>query len=583
MHVPEVRHPVAPAAAGAAVPRSNDGRLTATSAALTLVGVVLLGVSALRATLVLDGYGLARSLPAAYYAGLAILPVAAVLGRGRGRAAHGLAAAQLVAFVAALWLMPLALEGAARFRTSYANFGFVDALLRGDGLRPDLLVYHNWPLMPMLTALFVRAFDVSAQTVLEWFPFAAVLCYLVPLSALLRTTTGAAGRATASPGAWLTGVWFFVVLNWTGQDYFSPQALAYGLFLCWMAVLAHVALRLDGEFSAGATVAAIGLFAAMVATHMLTPLVALGQFAALSAIGLVRARLLLATTVLMFLIWQAYFADVFFSASASQVRGQLLNGADFLRVNVAARVAGDPAHTVITELRMASTAAAFGLGGLALMWLRRVEGAGRPVRFALACIVGVVAVSVISVYGGEMLIRVFLFSLPALGVLVAAAAVGRRRLWLHGALALLAPVHVLTYYGNELYDHVSAAELRGYEVVARLEPGNVYGGYPAAAFRDPTRHDWIDPFSPPLGATAPSVAGYVGAASEDWQRPGLPTYTVVTRGDGAGAELFYDRPGFEREVRRRLDGDPRFRRVYATREFAIYRREPAAPGERGAP
>src|SRR5207253_1858015 len=112
----------------------------------------------------LDGYGLVHSLPLPYYLGLAGLPLASAIEWSRPSARGALVAAPLIAFVLAVWLTPYVLEGTPRFRTSYLSFGYVDPLIRGDGLLPHTFVYHNWPLFPLAFAAVHALTRISSLT-----------------------------------------------------------------------------------------------------------------------------------------------------------------------------------------------------------------------------------------------------------------------------------------------------------------------------------------------------------------------------------------------------------------------------------
>ena len=57
-------------------------------------------------------------------------------------------------------------------------------------------------------------------------------------------------------------------------------------------------------------------------------------------------------------------------------------------------------------------------------------------------------------------------------------------------MALVAPLHMVSRYGNELYDYVSPQEVEGFNYVASIGPANIYGGYPAGTFQNTIQLDW---------------------------------------------------------------------------------------------
>lgn len=566
--------------------------------ALTAIATLLLAGSLAVATLRLDGYGLVGSLPISYHAGIAVLPLAAMLAWTRPRGAPVLIAG-LVVFVVFVWLTPLALEGTPRFRTGYLSYGYVDPIVRGEGLRPAEFFYHNWPLFPLLFGGLVTLTGLDPLTLLGWFPTAIVLLYLVPLGGLLRLVTVPIRERV--PGAWALGLWLFVAFDWTGQDYFSPQALAFLVFLCWAWLLAWVALRREGRFERPATAVALVLFGLLVLTHVLTSLLALGALTTLTIAGFLRRPSLLVTCVVLFLGWQAYVAAPFFASYGPHLLRALLAVQDFFLVNLSNRIGGSAEHEVIATLRVAVSLVAFGLGALGVARFLAARGSrtgvaptrsnepglgrladrfgARPwrrfpeeTRFALVFLAGIAVVAPISLYGGEMLIRILLFSLPMLAVLlVRAADAPVVRLITLAALLVAAPLHVVTHYGNELYDHVSKGELTGFAVVAdTLAPANVYGAYPAADFRRTTELD--SRTSVPAGANYPLDPTPLDGPDTAlrWLDRDLPIYVAFSRGDAAAAELFFDDRSYVERALERLDRDPAYRLVYRNPDIAIY-------------
>jgi hypothetical protein len=541
----------------------------ATSPVLTIVAVALVATSLVDAQLELDGYGLASSLPPAYYAGLVLLPLASALEWSRRDRRSFVVVAQIVAFVLVVWLTPLILEGTPRFRTGYVIYGFVDPLVRGEGILPGSFVYHNWPLFSILLGGIVNVFDLSALAVMKAFPTVIVLLYLVPLAFVLRLGERRSYRPVA--GAWVAGSWLFVVFDWTGQDYFSPQALAFLFFLCLLALLGHVAVRCDGVFNATATVGTLGLFSVIVATHVLTGLITLFVMTALTLTRMLRRPGLVLACALIFVAWQAFVANAFFSDYGDRLLESLYSAGDFLQTNVSGRVTGSHEHIATGQVRMVMTVVAFGLAGVALFTLWRARRFPREARFALVALLAIGVATPISVYGGEMVIRALLFSLPLIGMLVVAAWRSRAlRVAVACALAIGAPLHVVSHYGNEAYDYVSPAEIQGYQFIAdHLAPAKIYGAFPGGAFMRTTELEWRNGAEP--SGEPPTLASYRHPDRLNWSTKPWPIYVAVGRGDDAAARVFYDRPGLFPRVRRMLARDSQFTLAYRNSDVSIYR------------
>lgn len=565
-------------------------------AALAVVAgsAALLMVELSGAELALDGFGLASSLSWPYYAALSLLPFAAWIASRTGRPGWAWAGfAAVLVFVIAVWATPSVLEGTARFRTSYTSFGYVDPLLRGEGLLPDIFIYHNWPLFPIVFATLLKLTGISPEALLLHFPLVIFVLYLGPMGWLLARVEregeprdpaggeGAASRLALPRGArWPLGLFVFAVFDWTGQDYFSPQALAFLVFLVWLCLLAEIAIKRDGVVSTRLFVVAILLFMVIVATHVLTALVGLFILTALILSRLVHRTPLLVASLLLFLAWQTYLAQDFFGLFGPRVVENVFSPIDFLQSNVGGRVSGSAEHADVSKLRIAVSGLAFLLGAAAAWRLQRAGRLKEPAaRFAAAGVVGVIVAAPVSVYGGEMVIRALLFSLPFIAMLVVLAP--RSRAFdaaLVLVLAALAPLHVVTHYGNELYDYVSPDEQRGFEFVASLAPANLYGGYPGAAFIDSADLNWRNatvPTGPP-----PTLADYKRPQAHHWEDD-FPIYVAVSRGDLAASTLFYDQPDLIPAVTRMLERNPRFVRVFSNDDYTVYRWLGPAPPPAG--
>jgi hypothetical protein len=557
-----------------------DGLLHAGSVVIGLVAAAAALAFAVKAPLRLDGYGLVGSLPPAYYVALAALPFASALEWLRGASASNRAiVAHVVLFVVVVWLTPLILEGTPRFRTSYTNYGYVDPLVRGVGLLPSVLIYHNWPLFPTTMAFVVEA-GVPPLVLLAIFPIAIMLAYLVPLAYILRTLE-AAGPGPFTPTsaftrgigtAWPLGLWIFAIFDWTSQDYFSPQALAFFLFLVWLCVVLRV-IRQGGEPGLGSTIVLLELFAVIVVTHLLTSLEMLGVLATLVGLRLIRRPSLLIVCALIFIVWQVDGAWPFFRFYGDRLQATLLDVVDFFSDNVTSRVTGSQPHAEIAALRIAVTIVVFGLAGLAVLLAARRRAQRRAVLAGLAVLVGIMIVAPASVYGGEMMIRVLLFSLPMLGAIIAASFWRPPfRLLVMVVLVAMAPIHVLTHYGNEEHDYVSPGEIAGFAFVdSALPPANVFGGYPGANFQNTALLDARNSYL--SRSTEPStIDDFLNPELRHvWDHPDWPIYVVVSRGDDVAMQLFQDRLGFIPLVRRTLDASDRFVVVYRNPDVTVYR------------
>jgi hypothetical protein len=570
------------------------------SGVVTVIAVIVLGLSLSWARLELDDLGLVKGLPATYYLGLALLPLASWFELRRAdRAIPWLIVVHVIVFIVVVWITPTILEGTPRFRTGYSNYGYVDPILRGAGLLPSQFIYHNWPLFPILMAGVVQL-GVDPLTLLTWFPLLSMLLYLIPLAAIIITVgtaydrrphgAGATGDSAVSdtdvsahrvrPPYWAFALWVFPILDWTGQDYFSPQSFAFLVFLVWALVLTRVSLIDDGRFKPVTLALVLGLFLVMTSAHVLTALLALSILFTFVLTRLLRQWTVFITCAAIFLFWQVYLAAPFFDFYRNQLLETILDLPSFLEANFSNRIRGSEGHSLIAQIRVLSTLIAFGLGavGAAVMFRRR--SFSRPLRFVVAYVLGVAIVAPITVYGGEMLIRSLLFVLPIVAAVVAVAIRDRRfqRIVL-ASLVVMAPVHILTHYGNELYDYVSPGELAAFDYIATRGEANIYGGSPAGNFQNTVQLDTRNSTVPKSGGVS-GIVGYQRPLDHAWAHEERPIYVVISRGDDAAMHLFQDIQNFRAEVEAMAARERGFERVLGNEDATVYRWTPppqAAP------
>jgi len=543
--------------------------------ALLLAAVATATGCVLTADLELDGLGLVRSLHPLYLVALALLPLATLLESRRPSPRTWMLGAPVLAFVLVVWLTPLILEGTPRFRTSYQSWSYVDPLLSGHGLLPAKFIYHNWPLFPGLFAALQWVSGIGDTTIIAAFPLAVMLSWLALVVALVRILAPQSG-----PVGWALAAWTTAAFSWTNQDYFSPQALAFVLFLALLVVLARAAGQQHGVLAPRTVLIAVALYAGIVATHALTSMIALAVILSLTVTRCLRRPGIVLIFALMFVIWQANVADSFYSAYGPRLRDTLLSAGDFLQVNAASRVSGSAEHLTVVRVRIAMSLAAFALAVAAVLLTRsrRNEPAWR---FAVVYLGALALVTPVSSYGGEMLIRALLFALPAIAALVAITQPrGPVLAALIALLVIAAPVHIVAHYGNEAYDYVSEDEIEGFRFVAeRLAPARLYGGYPAGAFLRSADMQFRNGVTP--NATRPPRAdAFLHLEAQHWGRPPIATYLALGRGDDAAATLFANHPDFVEHVRSAIERRPaEFIPVFENHDITIWRH--LAP--RGAP
>ncbi|MFD0212552.1 glycosyltransferase [Streptomyces hirsutus] len=392
--------------------------------ALPLLAALALWLYAVRHTDVsrLDDYGLVTALHPSFWAGLAVLTAGFWFTVRDRRRPGGWPAAYVLGLLVMERATQAVLYPTPLYAWAWKHDGVIDHLLTAGGLQTadrigDMAVYDQWPGFFAAQAALVRLLGVdSAAMYMAWWPLASSLLLLFPLLLIYRTFTE--DRRLI----W-TGVWLFFVANWVGQDYFSPQSVAFALHLGVLAVV----LRRYGRSGTGGgsgrrgqavwTVVLTVLVMAMVISHQLTPAMLVVSLLALVLLRRHRDWVPVATTVVIFLAWCATAALPFLSAAMPDM----------------IRAVGDIGGNVERGYGATPT----GAGALATSWAARLlsgsvlllAAAGvwrQPVlRYRAMPLLVITAAPlpmlVASSYGSEMIFRVLMFMLPGVAFFAAAA------------------------------------------------------------------------------------------------------------------------------------------------------------------
>ncbi len=446
----------------------------------------------------MNGYGLVSVLNLGVVLAFGLLAVAAVMELRRPTLRSvwlGFIAVVLTVF---LYGLSPAVESAANVPVAWLHSGFIEYIRNHGHVLNGYDARFSWPAFFAVSgALTTMAGRPSAVGLLQWAPVAFELLVLMPLVLLLRSL------ATSARAAWL-GVFIYLCANWYQQDYFSPQATNFVLYVSVLAVLAwslvHAGsepgpVAVDGGLvsrlrarslrmpapAPGTTpgsrlslgLALVLVCAASVVSHQLTPVTLGMALLVFTVTGSTRYRDLWLALGVLFVLWFSFGATDFWVGHLSLVTGDVGNVGGTLNAGVAGRVQGDPQHLVMQYVRVLLSLALFGTAVLG-WWLRRRH----PHRWLVAGL-AVVPFSLIALqsYGGEVVLRVFLFALPALALLsgeALARLVGRMGLGRLRAVALVVllavlPIWLLAARGaNEPFERVTAGQYAAAREVHRL-------------------------------------------------------------------------------------------------------------------
>lgn len=312
---------------------------------------------------------------------------------------------------------------------TYKHFGVTDYMVNGGALKDPLDIYQQWPGFFAAAADLVHLSGLSSLTTGNWphLFFEAIDSVVV---------FGIARRMVPWHRAvpYITTLLFFTA-NWEGQFYFSPQSTAFLLAMMFQFFLLpslevellrrpfrkwrslHIPpLETQGEgrnTTLGKVAQAIGLialFTAIVITHQMSPYIVLLGVLGLWLLGVLRQPvliLILAVIALTYILLHAAAVDQNF----------VLNGFSF------SNATGKPVPTNPSQQQeiagLASEAVGLGLWAVTavciLTYWRRLGVVVIPAILAFAPF----ALIMVSDYQGEGIYRVFLFSSPWCGLIIA--------------------------------------------------------------------------------------------------------------------------------------------------------------------
>jgi hypothetical protein len=366
----------------------------------------------------LGSLGLAASVSPAVLIGVAMLSVGFVLElRSDNPRTWVLGGACLLAVVCAYGLPPLT-EPAARLPVAWLHAGWSGYIAQHGQVLHNFDARFSWPAFFAFVAWLTKATGAQDATVfLAWAPPVFTGLAAIGVHALASTVLGK-GR-----GAWLA-VWLFLAVNWVEQDYFSPQGLAYLMYLAALTIVLRWLCRegLTETSVIGANRTRLGLtvfvvlVCAMAPEHQVTPFAFAGLMIVLALTRMLRSPWLAVIAVAIPLIWLALGAKEYWIGHWNDLVGGVGDLSGSVQQNVGQRFSGDAGRIVILTVRCVLSVAVVTLA--ALGWWRLPKK--RPIVLAVLALLPFALVGLQS-YGGEMLLRSFLYALPLLCTLGGAA------------------------------------------------------------------------------------------------------------------------------------------------------------------
>lgn len=455
----------------------------------------------------MNDLGLISVLPLAYYLALVTLSIGFSIANSKASTTLGVRLLYIAALILIIHGTPQIVYGTLRYSWTWKHVGIIDYIIRHGSVDPTIAylnVYHNWPGFFSLGALLTQVAGFqSALSFAGWGPVAFNLLDLGAIVMILRTLTD------DSRLIWL-GVWFFFLGNWVGQDYFSPQAMAYFLYLVilgiglnwlratkipsresiqrWLRfkwatslvswIFSHTAPLSVNEVTPrqrfGLMVVIILAVFAIVSSHQLTPFMLILALTALVLFGVIRTPSLPVLAGVLTTFWVLFIAVAFMQGNIGWIVksiGSLLSNFNGNLINLS-KASHD--QVIIANIDRALTGL---IGVLAVLgFLRRIRQGKWDIPAGIL-ILTPFPMLVATAYGGEIVFRVYYFALPFLAFFAAAffytnlkSATWRTSATTGAMSVLLITGLLFGYYGKERMNYFSPAEVDAANYLLQTAP-----------------------------------------------------------------------------------------------------------------
>ncbi len=524
-----------------------------------------------------DG-GLLTVLPWTFALPIVLLSASFAFQVFQEKRARGVLGGHLLALIAIIHATPILVFGTLRYSWAWKHVGVIDFIQRNEAVDTGaqyLPVYHNWPGFFGLDSFATELAGLpNAIGLATWAPPVFSILSVGAVIFICRALT----RDTRV--VWLTA-WLFVVTNWVGQEYFSPQAFAFFLYLTLIGVVVH---WLDSR-RPWALALAIGLIIAITVSHPLTAVLTPITLFALTATGRCAYRALPLVAAAIFAVWSLTFASgyVFDNLASTaetialpwQTTGSSLAPTEMLS-ETQAMVANVSRGLVVVVCLLAAAGFARHVRSGARPWVPLALAAAPLVLFATGD------------YGGEILFRIYLFALPFLAFfgaqLFSRDIQPSRRPVAAGCFALativLAGGLLVAQYGKDHQNYYSEDEIAAASFIyENAPPGTllVEGArtYPGQ-FKNYERFEYVTLSREPAESQARIVARPSAVLSEWATDPSRSAaYVIITESQKAEVEEQGTMPSRSLDrIEAALAASPQFETVLQNRDAVVFAPSP---------
>lgn len=396
------------------------------------LGLWAYGVSQIRAKTI-GSYGLLASANVWFFLGLAALLAGGLLELTRPKPRAWLLGTYLVALIVAIYGIVPILFNVPEYAWVYKHIGIAQAFGRYGRITDPSNIYQQWPALFTTVAAVSGLAKVGPLNFAAWAPLAFELADALLLLGIFRML------AVTRRAAYLALFLYEGLIAWVGQDYLSPQAFGYLLWLGIAMIIVRWLLVPGGDEHGGiisrlrarlltrmpappaaspaqrrvAVTLIVVIYFAIVAAHQLTPYMLLLGVGALVLLGVLwRGWQFLAVLII---VSGGYLAPRY--GLISSQFGGLFSGGNMVENASGIRVANNyGAHEFTGKIIDVLAASMYlpALGAIVRRW-RALGLVAVPALLAFSPFV----IPIVQKYGGEAIYRVYMFSSPWCAILIA--------------------------------------------------------------------------------------------------------------------------------------------------------------------
>ncbi len=440
--------------------------------------------------------GLAGLLPISFYLALGLLTLSFLALIFLKKTNEILLGLHIIIFITIIHGTPTLLYESLRYAWAWKHVGIGDFILRhgyvDTGIQ-SLGIYHNFPGFFSLSALL--SLVSGSESLLELARWATLFLNYLYFSSLLFLFKSSIREPRL---IWLS-LWIFFSCNWVGQDYFSPQGLAYLFFIFMLGLyfkyftfpLNNKALPQTSKFQASSLWAFtffVLTFFAIASSHQLTPVLLIICTFLLVFFKRLPLRFIPILFSVIFLVWLFYPAANFSSHELAQLMqsfGQLGRNAEASLRDIDR---ASPAQMLISLSGRVLTLLIWSIAAIRIFFSIKTRQQLPYIILALSPFL-----LLVNAYGGEVVFRIYLFSLPFMAVFVGDSLltlISNRKLIFstHVFFFVILTSFLLAYYGKDNIYRFTQAEIEASTWLHEHAPDNsliIEGtrNYPARHFR----------------------------------------------------------------------------------------------------